>query len=728
MNRFPFLLFCCLPFLCGAQFAVSSLVVLQAGDGNNALSGTGNAVVLKEFSQNGLPGISIPVPATGTQALIIRGSSSSEGYLSRTEDGRYLVFGGYRQTLNNTVTLNSSSPSSIARVIAGVDAAGNYQVLATSSVSSISAGDLRAAAGTNSTNVWGNSSSQGTSYYGIGSGATQVQNAKANVRALQVFNNRLYLSSQVSSGTPPDIGVFAIGSSTAVSSAQTVSTIINTGAGSLPAQFYFHPSGTTCYVADSRNVSSGGGIQKWVFGAGTWSLAYTLNTGTVGAFGVVANFTGIKPIVYATTTEASNNRLVAIRDTGAASGFTTLASSGSANTVFRGLSFAPLSGSCSPVFINNMVNSSPACANQSISLQSNVSGSPPLSYTWTQPVSNVSVNSASVVLSNAVPGLYTLALANACGTAVAVTQVTAYPVPSLQVSASTLCVGHVHTLTALGASSYTWSSALTGTLTGNSPTVSPGITTIYTVQGSNAQACVSTSSLQVFVISGFSLQLAGDTICAGQTASIYASGANSYTWNNGINSPSLSVSPSITTQYIVIGGMPGCTITAVDSVKVMVHQNPSPLLLIPEVVCLHQDSVLLQGSPPGGNFGGTGVLGVYWHPPAIGSFQLNYSYTDSNACSGYTQKMVLVSLCAGVRANSSGFRLRIYPNPVSRTLSIESIGVGRRLLELVNSLGETLDCCWLENGKAELDMSGRPAGVYLLVDKEEGQRLRFIKQ
>jgi hypothetical protein len=103
-------------------------------------------------------------------------------------------------------------------------------------------------------------------------------------------------------GSPADIGVYAIGNGTPTGSAQTLSTVINSGSGALPGQFYFNPSGTICYVADARN-SSTGGIQKWVLSNGSFSLAYTLPTGTsnIGAYGVVADFSSPVPKVYATT-------------------------------------------------------------------------------------------------------------------------------------------------------------------------------------------------------------------------------------------------------------------------------------------------------------------------------------------------------------------------------------------------------------------------------------------
>jgi hypothetical protein len=48
-------------------------------------------------------------------------------------------------------------------------------------------------------------------------------------------------------------------------------------------------------------------------------------------------------------------------------------------------------------------------------------------------------------------------------------------------------------------------------------------------------------------------------ICAGATATLTASGAQTYMWNNGPASGSYVVSPAVTTMYIVHGTQNGCS-------------------------------------------------------------------------------------------------------------------------------------------------------------------------
>ncbi|MFM7153451.1 MAG: choice-of-anchor I family protein, partial [Bacteroidota bacterium] len=164
-----------------------------------------------------------------------------------------------------------------------------------------------------------------------------------------------------------------------LTSGQTVANIINTGTGSQPASFIFNSTGDVCYIADGRAIASGGGIQKWTLSGGVWSLAYTLGTGagsTVGAFGVAVDFSASTPIIYATTTETTANRLIRIDDTGAGSAAVVLATAG-ANTIYRGVAMAPAQ-SC-PAFtgapanvsiVNSFCNSSCTVSGGTISAPS----------------------------------------------------------------------------------------------------------------------------------------------------------------------------------------------------------------------------------------------------------------------------------------------------------------------------------------------------------------------
>jgi hypothetical protein len=69
----------------------------------------------------------------------------------------------------------------------------------------------------------------------------------------------------------------------------------------------------------------------------------------IGARGVAVDFSGAQPVIYATTAEATTNRLVSITDTGAASTVTRLATAGG-NQLFRGVALTPNTGAVPQFF------------------------------------------------------------------------------------------------------------------------------------------------------------------------------------------------------------------------------------------------------------------------------------------------------------------------------------------------------------------------------------------
>jgi hypothetical protein len=152
--------------------------------------------------------------------------------------------------------------------------------------------------------------------------------------------------------------------------------------------------------------------------------------------------------------------------------------------------------------------------------------------------------------------------------------------PNITITASpstTVCLGNSATLTASGGTTFTWSP--NGETT-NTITVTPTVTTVYTV--TNNCGAVQTVTITVAPIPTISVNNA--TICAGQSATLTASGGNTYVWSNGATTSSIVVSPTITTQYTVTGTTTaGCTNTAVATVSV----NPKPfMLLVPNTTAI----------------------------------------------------------------------------------------------------------------------------------------------
>jgi gliding motility-associated-like protein len=168
--------------------------------------------------------------------------------------------------------------------------------------------------------------------------------------------------------------------------------------------------------------------------------------------------------------------------------------------------------------------------------------------------------------------------------------ITVNPSPTVTVNSPTICPTQTATLTATGASSYTWSIGAT-LISTNSATASPVSTTSYTVTGSNA-GCISIAVSTVTVSNNLSVTVNSPTICSGQTATLTASGATSYLWSVGANSTGVAtaaVNPIVTSTYTVTGTSGGCTGTAVATITVNSALN---VTVNDATICAGQTAIL----------------------------------------------------------------------------------------------------------------------------------------
>ena len=82
-------------------------------------------------------------------------------------------------------------------------------------------------------------------------------------------------------------------------------------------------------------------------------------------------------------------------------------------------------------------------------------------------------------------------------------------------------------------------------------------------------------------------------ICTGDSTTLTATGASTYSWSTVETTPSINVSPSIDTVYVVIGtDVNGCT--SLDTVSVTVNPLPTVNLGNDTTSICQGDSVLLD--------------------------------------------------------------------------------------------------------------------------------------
>ena len=138
--------------------------------------------------------------------------------------------------------------------------------------------------------------------------------------------------------------------------------------------------------------------------------------------------------------------------------------------------------------------------------------------------------------SYASPGTYTVSItvqtANGCISASS-NPVTVYALPTIQAGQDvTICVGQNTALTASGGTNYIWTPTLT-----NGQTVSPALTTTYTVEGTDANNCQNTDEVTVLVLPIPTANVSADALVAppGTTITFSNSSTNAtnYSWNFG---------------------------------------------------------------------------------------------------------------------------------------------------------------------------------------------------
>jgi len=128
--------------------------------------------------------------------------------------------------------------------------------------------------------------------------------------------------------------------------------------------------------------------------------------------------------------------------------------------------------------------------------------------------------------------------------------VNSFPLPVVSVNNGTICSGNSFNIIPSGANTYT--------IQGGSSVVSPTANSSYTFVGTSTAGCVSANTATSHVTVNplptvIAVTSATNNICVGQSATLTASGASSYTWNPGGIGTSISVSPTVTSTYTVTG-------------------------------------------------------------------------------------------------------------------------------------------------------------------------------
>lgn len=222
-------------------------------------------------------------------------------------------------------------------------------------------------------------------------------------------------------------------------------------------------------------------------------------------------------------------------------------------------------------------------------------------------------------------------------------------------------------------------------------------------------------------------------ICAGNSASLTASGASTYTWSTGSNSVNIVTTPSATATYTLYGASGTCSATPQTFT---VNVNPLPTLSVATTMsatCVNGATVGLTGTPAGGVFTGTNVAGNVFTPGTVaGTYTAVYSYTNSSTgCSNTTSTNIIVNLCTGITnylGETNG--IQILPNPTAGEFVIEFRNENEKSIEIVNILGQSEQAITTSEKSVRFDINNLPAGTYYAIIKMNNNvtTTKLIKQ
>jgi hypothetical protein len=336
-------------------------------------------------------------------------------------------------------------------------------------------------------------------------------------------------------------------------------------------------------------------------------------------------------------------------------------------------------------------------------------------YSW-----NTGGTTASISVTPNVSSNYTVTgTTNGC-TNIKTVSVNVKATPTVAVSNATICSGNTANLTATGATTYSWNTGATSA----SIAVTPNVSSNYTVNGTT-NGCTNAKTVSVTVKATPTVAVSNATICSGNTANLTATGATTYSWNTGALTSSVSVSPTITTNYSVVGtNSLGCS----NSKTISVTVNQLPIVNLSSIqspLCVNNSTVPLIGSPNGGVYSGTGVSGSTFNPAVsgAGTFTINYTYTDANNCSAIASQSVNVSLCTGIIELDSD-TISIFPNPASTEITITS-PIKFTNVKIVNSIGQIVQETKYNNTVSVVELT---KGIYFLQLFNENGNLIMVKK
>ena len=246
---------------------------------------------------------------------------------------------------------------------------------------------------------------------------------------------------------------------------------------------------------------------------------------------------------------------------------------------------------------------------------------------------------------------YSYSAANGCS-ASATTSITVNPIPSVSAGTYSPVCSNSSAITLSGTPA---GGTFSGTgVSGNTfnPAIGAGSYTITYVYSSGG--CTNSATTTITVNAGPTVNAGSYSATCSNSGLVSLTGSPAGGVFSGTGVSGSSFNPSVGAgSYTITYTYNNGTCSSSATTIIDVYDAPAVSAGTYNAVCTNSGTVSLTGSPAGGTFSGTGVTGNSFNPATgVGTYTINYSYTNANGCVSAASTTITVNALPTVNAGT----------------------------------------------------------------------------
>lgn len=235
----------------------------------------------------------------------------------------------------------------------------------------------------------------------------------------------------------------------------------------------------------------------------------------------------------------------------------------------------------------------------------------------------------------------------------------------------------------------------------------------YTVTVTDINGCTATANVTLSNPGAPTASVTGNnTICAGDTAFLKATGGTTYAWSNGLGSTAnVIATPSTTTTYVVtVSNANGCS--ASTTFTVSVNPLPTPTITVSGTTLSTGTFSTYQWKLNNNNI--ANATSQTYTATQNGNYTVEV--TDANGCKGTSAAQNVTGV--GIKEANNSFAVTLMPNPNSGTFKLELNDNNTYDVTISNLIGEIIMTAKVQKEHTFV-MNEAPKGIYLVNIRKE---------